>query len=86
MNQSAQQQAPDPFATDTADPARVFRQMFPLPPPAGLAPGWRLFESRMDISTVLFPRARLAAARDAARMALLQRPPAPPATQNERTP
>lgn len=62
----AQQQAQDPWATDTADPARIFRQMFPPAPPPGLAPGWRLFEARSDIATVLIPRARLAEARQGA--------------------
>lgn len=30
----------DPWATDTADPARIFREMFPLPVPRI---DWRLF-------------------------------------------
>jgi len=35
----------EPWATDTADPARVFRLMFPSPPPWI---DWRLFSAPED--------------------------------------
>ena len=36
----------DPWATDTADPARIFREMFPSPAPLI---DWRLFMSGEDL-------------------------------------
>lgn len=36
---------PDPWRTDTADPARVFRLMFPAPAPRI---DWRLFSAPED--------------------------------------
>ena len=35
----------DVWATDTADPARIFREMFPPPTPIG----WRLFCDLQDL-------------------------------------
>lgn len=40
--------ARDPWATDTADPARIFREMFPSPAPL---PDWRLFVVGDDLTT-----------------------------------
>lgn len=36
----------DAWATDTADPARIFREMFPRPTPIG----WRLFCDLQDLA------------------------------------